>query len=86
MLPFRKALILQTACSLDFIHSLSALLYFSQQGRSQLQVAHQFSMEQQEPDHSLGTSAGGGPHSTERSIRWSIKEGCVLAAAQHYQH
>lgn len=53
-----------------------------QQGGSQPSVAHQFSMEQQELDHSLGISAG----SSERSIRQSIKEGCVLTAAHHYQH
>lgn len=87
MFPFWKALILPSAYSLDLIYSLSALLFFfSQQGRSQPHVAHQSSMERQELDHSLGTSAGRGPCSSERTIRRSVKEGCVLTAAQHYQH
>lgn len=66
---------------------LFCIFHICAQGRSQIRVANQFTMEQQELDHSLGTSAGRGACcSSERSIRWRIKEGYVLAAAGRYQH
>lgn len=79
-----KALILSSAFFLDFICSLPALLMF-------------FTAEKQPTPCSspvLCGMAGTGPQlghrsraprSSERSIRWSIKEECVLTAAQHYQ-